>query len=309
MSDQRSWWLSVAAVIVTVAQPSGAEGSGTSPTREPRNGIVRVERGHTGGDHYAFNSLNVVTSPKPMLTEQTVSRSRGDTVSDRAADLAFVNAAAHTVDPRRPKAQALSIRDGLIHAVGRFDDVAPTIGTATDVVDLDGRTLLPGFQDAHNHPPIGGLDRMRCNLESAATPDETLALVAAYAVDRRDETWIRGGAWTFSAFRGDLPTAQQLDAVTGDRPAYLTEAGSHGAWVNSAALRLAGIEAARPTLRMVASSAMRAGSPPESCTKAPQLWLRGTRRTVLRRHRLGTAAGPAALLVARHHRVAGRLCR
>src|SRR5690606_28865090 len=106
-----------------------------------------------------------------------------------------------------------------IVAVGG-DDVRELVGPGTEVVDLRGRMLVPGFQDAHVHPVWGGLDLLRCDLAEYATATEYLEAIGAYVQEHQDDEWILGGGWQMSAFPGGTPTAAALDAVVPDRPAF-----------------------------------------------------------------------------------------
>jgi predicted amidohydrolase YtcJ len=130
---------------------------------------------------------------------------------------------------------------------GRITEVGPPrpLGSA-EPVDLEGGTLLPGFVDAHAHPVFAGDQMRRCDLRAASTAAGYTELVAAYAADHPDEEWISGGGWSMSAFPGGVPTRQALDAVVPDRPVFLPNRDGHGAWVNSRALALAGIDGSTP---------------------------------------------------------------
>lgn len=165
--------------------------------------------------------------------------------SGTAADLVFRGGEVFTPDSPRPRAQAVAVRDGRIVAVGGAE-VEDLIGPRTEIVDLGGRLLVPGFQDAHVHPVWGGLDMLRCDLSQAATAEEYLATIARYARSRPDDAWVLGGGWQMSAFPGGTPTAAALDAVVADRPAFFPNRDGHGAWVNSRALQLAGIDRDTP---------------------------------------------------------------
>ena len=113
-------------------------------------------------------------------------------------------------------------------------------------MDLHGGTIVPGFIDAHAHPVYAGDQLRRCDLEGADTASGYAALVAAYARDHPDEEWITGGGWSMDAFPGGVATRDLLDAVVADRPVFLPNRDGHGAWVNSKALALAGIERSTP---------------------------------------------------------------
>jgi predicted amidohydrolase YtcJ len=161
------------------------------------------------------------------------------------ADLVFTGGPVFTADTVRSQAGSVAVKDGRIVAVTR-GDASDFIGPSTEIVDLRGRMLIPGFQDAHVHPVWGGLDMLRCDLSELATSAEYLQAIGAYVAARPDDEWVLGGGWQMSAFPGGTPTAVALDAVTGDRPAFFPNRDGHGAWVNSAALRLAGIDRDTP---------------------------------------------------------------
>ncbi len=158
-----------------------------------------------------------------------------------SADLAFVNGAAYTVDAARSWAQAVAVRDGRIAAVGTDDDVRELIGPKTETLDLHGRMLLPGFQDAHVHPVGGGLDRLRCELHDAYSKDAYLRIIREYAQAHPRSGWILGGGWSMAIFPGGAPTKDLLDAIVPERPVFLPNRDGHSAWVNSVALKIAGI--------------------------------------------------------------------
>jgi predicted amidohydrolase YtcJ len=157
------------------------------------------------------------------------------------ADLAFVGGGVHTVDAANPRVQAVAVRDGRIAAAGTDADVREACGPRTEIVDLAGRLLLPGFQDAHVHASAGGLNRLRVDLSESHTRADYDRIVAGYAAARPDAAWILGAGWSLDLFDGGIPTREQLDAIVPDRPAYLVNRDHHGAWANSRALELAGI--------------------------------------------------------------------
>ena len=165
------------------------------------------------------------------------------------ADLIFVNGAIYTVDAARRWAQAVAVRDGRVVAVGPDDDVAALRGDRTEVVDLRGRMLLPGFQDAHVHPVAAGLDLLRCELHHLGTAEQYLAAIEAYANAHPDVPWILGGGWAMDAFPNGTPSKELLDAVVPDRPVYLPNRDGHSVWVNSFALKQAGVTRDTPDPR------------------------------------------------------------
>jgi predicted amidohydrolase YtcJ len=167
--------------------------------------------------------------------------------SDRPADLAFVGGSVVTMDAARRRAQAVAVRDGRIVAVGRDAEVAPLIGPATRRIELAGRTLLPSFQDAHVHPALAGIGLLRCPLhELPRTTEAYVDAIARHAAANVDGDWILGDGWYMEAFPGGTPSRHDLDRAVPDRPAFFMNRDAHGAWVNSAALRLAGLTAESP---------------------------------------------------------------
>jgi predicted amidohydrolase YtcJ len=127
---------------------------------------------------------------------------------------------------------------------GRF--VPPEIGRRTEVIDATGKTVVPGFQDAHVHTPFAGLNLLRVWLNDVDTRTEYLRVIADYAAAHPGSGWITGGGWSMPAFPGGTPRKEDLDAVVPDRPVFLFNRDVHGAWVNSRALQAAGITAATP---------------------------------------------------------------
>jgi predicted amidohydrolase YtcJ len=160
-------------------------------------------------------------------------------VSVDAAELLFCNGTVFDGKRFQPAGTRVRVRAGRIAAVG------PDLPAGSaDIVDLAGGTLLPGFIDAHVHPVFAGDQLRRCDLTSETTLRGYLDLIAAYARANPGDGWITGGGWSMEAFPGGVPTAADLDAIVPDRPVYLPNRDGHGAWVNSKALSLAGIDAA-----------------------------------------------------------------
>lgn len=138
---------------------------------------------------------------------------------------------------------AVAVRGGRIIAVDNTDDL---VGPTTEVVELADRLLIPGFQDAHVHPIPAATEMMQCDLTGTKTADATVEAVRAYADAHPERDWILGGGWSMEAFAGGMPAKELLDAVVPDRPVYLVNRDHHGAWVNSRALELAGIDRDTP---------------------------------------------------------------
>ncbi len=162
------------------------------------------------------------------------------------ADLVLRNGAIYTVDAVRSWAETVAVRGDRIVFVGSDPDVAPFLGPKTQVVDLGGRFVLPGFHDRHTHPLEGGVELTRCDLNASRDRDEVLSRLRACAAALGNAPWLLGGGWDLTLFPGGIADRRDLDAILPDRPAALGSADGHSTWVNSRALALAGLTAATP---------------------------------------------------------------
>lgn len=141
---------------------------------------------------------------------------------------------------------AVLVVDGRVRAIGDGRALAGRDDAAgAAVVDAAGGLIHPSFADAHVHAAMAGIEMLGLDVSGAHGAAACLAAIEAYAA-AHDGEWIIGGGWHMADHDGGTPTAGALDAVTGAVPAFLVNADHHGAWVNSAALRRAGIDASTP---------------------------------------------------------------
>ena len=165
----------------------------------------------------------------------------------READVVLRGGAVYTLDAVRSWAESVAIRKDTILYVGPDSGIAPYVGPRTRVVNLEGRMVLPAFQDAHIHPISGGISQTQCALYDLETKEKYLAAVAKYAAEHKDAAWLRGDGWSLAAFAPTgIPDKKLLDTVVPDRPVYLESSDGHSAWVNSKALSIAGITKETP---------------------------------------------------------------
>lgn len=157
------------------------------------------------------------------------------------ADVAYVNANGYTIDG------AGALARFAVLVVGDDGRVKATLAAGAPVprgktVDVGGRTLMPGLIDAHGHVMGLGELALRIDLNGTATLAEAQAQIRGY---KTNSAWITGGGWNQERWGlGRFPTAAELDAVTGAKPAFLERVDGHAGWANSRALALAGINAA-----------------------------------------------------------------
>ena len=158
------------------------------------------------------------------------------------ADTVYRNGRLYTLDPAQPWAEAIAISAGRIVAVGNDESIAAQIGQDTVVVDLNGRLMLPGFQDSHIHPIGSGMEASVCDLNGLNDVGGYRSAILNYATNNPDVPWILGGGWSMSVFGpGAMPSRLILDELVPDRPVYLSSQDGHTGWANSAALAIAGI--------------------------------------------------------------------
>lgn len=160
-----------------------------------------------------------------------------------ASRTAFVGGTVWTAGYGAPRELDVLVDNGHVARVARSGELDTS---GADLVDLKGRLLVPGFQDAHAHPLLAGTNLLSCDLSELSAGDQILDRVAAYAANLPQGAWVLGGGWEREAFPRSGPTREQLDAVTGGRPALLRSFDCHGAWTNSAALELAGVDRDTP---------------------------------------------------------------
>jgi predicted amidohydrolase YtcJ len=164
--------------------------------------------------------------------------------SSQSADLIVANARIYTVDENRPIVDAMAIRDGRIVATGPQRGVMTLRGPNTQVLDLHGRTVIPGMIDAHVHLLNLGNSLRNVDLVGTTSYDEVVARVAARAKDTPPGTWIVGRGWDQNDW-GDtrFPTHDALSRAVPNHPVVLTRIDGHATLVNAAAMRAAGVTA------------------------------------------------------------------
>src|SRR5712692_5188816 len=164
-----------------------------------------------------------------------------------APDLVLYNGNIITVDPRQPRAQAVAISRGRFLAVGSDADIRTLATALTRSVDLGGKTVTPGFIDAHSHPAEAGREHLRevdCDLRSIAA---IKAALRARAAQTPAGNWVLGFKYDDTKTAEGRPlTREDLDAVDTQHPIAVTHRGGHTSYFNSLAFKLAGIDENSP---------------------------------------------------------------
>lgn len=156
------------------------------------------------------------------------------------ADLIVINADIWTGVPDAPSATAFAVQGDTLVAVGNDAYVMEWKGTATQVVDAGGHFVTPGIIDCHTHFITGGMNLASVQLRDAATPEEFIRRIGAFASTLEPGQWISGGEWDHERWGGELPTRQWIDSVTPQNPVFVRRLDGHMGLANSLALQQAG---------------------------------------------------------------------
>jgi predicted amidohydrolase YtcJ len=171
------------------------------------------------------------------------------TTKNNSADRVLVNGRIYTADASNPWVEALAIRDGKIAFIGADTDVKSLVGPDTAVIDLKRKMAMPGINDVHVHPMLGGrADLYECHFLPTLSLEQVLAAVRADARKAKPGAWIVGGAWgsNFTDKLSTLESLRALDEASEGHPVLLRDDSVHNRWVNSRALELAEIDSSTP---------------------------------------------------------------
>ena len=157
----------------------------------------------------------------------------------------ILNGNVYTANDKQPRAQAVAVKGGRIFFVGANDQARRF--HASRVVDLHGRTLLPGLTDSHCHIFGIGERELTLNLEGTNTLADFLSKISQRAAKTPPGKWVTGRGWIETFWKpARFPTRQDLDKITADHPVFLTRADGHASVANSAALKLANVDRDTP---------------------------------------------------------------
>jgi len=162
-------------------------------------------------------------------------------------DLIFVNGNIYTVNERQPHAEAIAVKKDRIAFVGSTEDTKKLVSDKTRIVDLRGRTVVPGMTDSHCHIFGIGEREMNLNLEGTNSREDFLAQVKGRVAQTERGKWIIGRGWIETFWKPpQFPSHTDLDKIAPDNPVFLTRADGHASVANSAALKIARIDKNTP---------------------------------------------------------------
>jgi len=161
--------------------------------------------------------------------------------NQQTADTILLNGKIYTVDTRRSWVESVAIKNGRFLVVGSRDETGKCIGPDTEVIDLAGKMMMPGFIDSHAHASCTTNETASLEMFHLESLDACLDAVKAFAADHPEHEVIYGGGWHNSLFPPSGPVKEDLDGVVPDRPVCLMSEDGHFDWVNSKTIEMAGI--------------------------------------------------------------------
>ena len=192
-------------------------------------------------------SLTIMTCKLAVYSLIVVTAVFTNAQAKPAATLIVTNAAIYTVDKQRPKAEAVAVIGDRIVAVGSKAEIDSWRGPETKVIDARGKLVLPGFNDAHVHFIQGGAQLDQVDLTDASTPQEFAKRIAAQLSKTPKGAWVVGGRWDETKWPDpQLQSKGFVDPISGDTPVFVERYDGHEALANSAAMKLAGVNAKTP---------------------------------------------------------------
>lgn len=180
--------------------------------------------------------------------EDSAQKTSSTKTATQAADYVFANGKIYTVNEKQPWAEAAAVKGNKIVYVGDAAGVSAFQGEGTEVIDLGGKTLMPGFISAHDHLIASSWTTAGVNLFAAKSKEEYLKLIKEYAEAHPDDKVVKGIGWNVENLGGEYPTAKDLDTAVPDRPAIILDYTIHDGWLNSAALKAGNITKDTPDL-------------------------------------------------------------
>lgn len=195
--------------------------------------------------------------------------------TEEPADKVLTNAVVYTVNEDNPWAEAVAVSGDRIVYVGDAAGAEAYIGDDTDVMDMEGRLVMPAFVDGHMHPAMSAYSYLyEIPLFDAYSVEEYVEIIAGFAADHPELEALGGGGYNRAMFDVVGPRKEILDDIDSERPIVLTSVDGHSCWVNSKALELAGITKDTPDPEGGSSRRIPKPENPPGCSRNPPwAWL------------------------------------
>lgn len=156
--------------------------------------------------------------------------------------LLLLNGNVNTMDPEHPKAESVAVRDGRIVAIGKTSDIKDLGGRDSEIVNLEGKTVIPGLTDCHTHFLAFALGLRRVDLHGITSPDQLLSTIKSFSERLRSDEWLLGTGWDKNVLGDESVFVKEtLDSIWPGAPAALWSKDQHVLWINSKALEVAEI--------------------------------------------------------------------
>ena len=165
------------------------------------------------------------------------------------ADIIIKNAKIWTGNLDKPNAEAMAIKGDSIIAIGSFEELIKFKGQNTEINDIHGNFITPGFIDTHVHLLMGGNSLLNVQLRNANTKEEFIKRIALFSKDIKPNQWIVEGNWDHTLWGGELPSKEWIDEFTKEKPVAIYRMDGHMILANSAALKIAGIDRNTPKIK------------------------------------------------------------
>jgi len=162
--------------------------------------------------------------------------------SKNAPDLVLINGNVWTGADEFTFEEAIAIKGNKIMAVGKTDDISALADSKTQVIDLQGKLVTAGFNDAHIHFLSGSLGLAEVDMTGTKSPADIAERVNQYIKENPAKAWITGRGWQYTSFESNLPDHETLNAIPNDKPVFIKAYDGHSAWANKKALEIAGID-------------------------------------------------------------------
>ena len=194
-----------------------------------------------------MNSKNIFLSVVSIIVILIIQRCGGKVVQN-PADMILVNGVIATLDEANPAAEAVAVKGGKIFAIGTTEEIENFKGDSTEVIDLGGKFVMPGFNDSHAHFLGIGNSKQILDLRGANNWDEVIAIVAKAVDNSKPGDWIIGRGWHQEKFNpkpnpnvNGYPVHSELSKASPNNPVMLTHASGHAVFANSKAMQLGGV--------------------------------------------------------------------